>query len=356
MLLKTDTKETLQALRFLSATVGATADVQISANGFGVDVWGHQPSTGTVATVHLPNASANGEGRRPLALRWAITVLQSATDPQTEIVWSKPDIELRNGSDITYYDWTTVTMPDIDLADSGITVDRADFRQVMGEALPVLATDQHPVFSSVLISAEGDGSRFVATDTYRLSVVDTAIPWPFGQLLVDGIGLKKASVKLLGKQINIATTANGDHLWMSAGNRGIGARLIDVEYPRYRVWMPKEFDGTTVTFDPKRLLTLATVAAAARKKDPLPVTVSVSGQTVVGDVNTRNLKRSCDSNATVEGGDITVRFNSRFLRDALARWPGKATMEILPTDRPQPVRVSGPASDGYVLLMPIRVR
>ena len=105
------------------------------------------------------------------------------------------------------------------------------------------STDEaRPILTGVLLTAENDGLRMVATDSYRLAVRDLA------EHEVLGAGPEGACA---GRALNELQrlVGGGDELTMRLGDRDatfevggtrLSTRLIEGEFPNYRQLIPAE--------------------------------------------------------------------------------------------------------------------
>ena len=108
--------------------------------------------------------------------------------------------------------------------------------------------DARAVLTGVLLAAEDDGLRMVATDSYRLAVRD--LP-EFGMLasgqkvIVPEPGARRAAA-VLGDVEELTVRLGAREAMFESGARGSRRRLIEGEYPNYRNLLP----STTRTCSP----------------------------------------------------------------------------------------------------------
>ncbi|HTC60986.1 MAG TPA: DNA polymerase III subunit beta, partial [Solirubrobacteraceae bacterium] len=98
--------------------------------------------------------------------------------------------------------------------------------------------ETRPVLTGILISASGQELRMVATDSYRLSVKETALESPLQGSLEANV-----PARALQELVRIAQAAPSDSIAVSVGqNQAIfelgdvvlSSRLIDGQFPNYR--------------------------------------------------------------------------------------------------------------------------
>jgi DNA polymerase-3 subunit beta len=136
------------------------------------------------------------------------------------------------------------------------------------------------VLTGVLISAEEDGLRMVATDSYRLAVRDL----PENEMLAGGQRVLVPSRALNELQRVLAT---GDDLRVRLGQRDavfetgstrLTTRLIEGDYPNYRNLLPSSYPNVLTVGREALLEALRRVKLLAQ--DATPVRLALGGETL----------------------------------------------------------------------------
>jgi len=103
--------------------------------------------------------------------------------------------------------------------------------------------DARPVITGVLMTAEGDGLRLVATDSYRLAVRDLAGADVLGEgqsVLIPSRALGEL-VRLLGAAGSVTLRLGERDATFEVGSVRLTTRLIEGAFPNYRQLIPSTY-------------------------------------------------------------------------------------------------------------------
>lgn len=181
--------------------------------------------------------------------------------------------------------------------------------------------DVRPVFTGALLELEGNKLNMIATDSYRLA---------YKQIIVqnaNNTSFKKiVPVKALQELVRIVKDDDEDLIIVRSNQNQISfenseikfiARLIDSNYPDYRMVIPKEY--TTLVKVKKRTLqnTIDRANLFTTEKDGTNVLRFNIYDNVLNIVSKSDYGM-VDENIDLyqEGEDITIAFNSKYLMDA----------------------------------------
>ncbi len=235
--------------------------------------------------------------------------------------------------------------------------------------------DARPLLTGVLLAAEGDGVRLVATDSYRLAMRDidgSDALTDSSQILVPARALAELqklpmvgmSAKDTGPQADDDGAGDqptiglsvGDHdITFTAGSVKVSTRLLDGTYPDYRQLIPAEYpnrlhvgkDSLLDALRRVRLLVRDNTTPVRLAMRPAGVDLTVVSQEV-GDA-------SETVDADFEGTDLTIAFNPTYLIDGVEAVSGdEVVLETVDATKPATVRAAEDTSFHY-LLMPVRV-
>ena len=231
------------------------------------------------------------------------------------------------------------------------------------QVLPAASTDDNrPILTGVLLAAEGEGLRLVATDSYRLAVVDlpgVSVLSSGKSVLVPSRALAELSKALgsggeitlrLGERDASFASADGE-----AGGIVLTTRLIEGEYPNYQGLIPSN-QPNRLTVDREALMeALRRVKLLARDATPVRLQMSADGlelRAVTQDVG----EGSETLDAQYTGEDLTVAFNPDYLLAGIEA-AGGDEVSLATIDSLKPAVVRNPTSDDFLyLLMPVRVQ
>jgi DNA polymerase-3 subunit beta len=250
-------------------------------------------------------------------------------------------------------DYPTQHEPDAEPATVPADVLGSALRQVVRAA----STDEaRPVLTGVLIAADDDGLRMVATDSYRLAVrtlPDAGMLPVEKPVLVPGRALSE--LQRLLASVETAQVRLGERVVeFSLGEARLTTRLIDGEFPNYRNLLPSSHPNTLTLGRESLLEALRRVRILAQ--DSKVVRLSLGGDTVDLTVIAQDVGNASETvDAKYEGTEMVVAFNPDFLAAGVEALDGdEVTMAL--NDPGKPVVLRGVGSDDYLyLLMPVRV-
>lgn len=242
----------------------------------------------------------------------------------------------------------TVSLSTEGLADS--------LRQVVRAAS---SEDTRPVLTGVLIAAEADGLRLVATDSYRLAVKD--LPSAKGilsegqKVLVPSRALSELQ-RLLGGATGAVELSLGTHdVRFTVGPVKLTTRLIEGDFPPYRQLVPVNYPNKLVIGKDSFLDAIRRVRLVARDATT-PARISLRSGTVQLSVITNDWGQATEEvDAKYEGTEMTIAFNPQYLAEGVDAISGDEVM-LETVDALKPATLKPTETGDYVyLLMPVRV-
>lgn len=245
------------------------------------------------------------------------------------------------------------TAPTMSLSTAGLA---ESLRQVVRAAS---SEDTRPVLTGVLIAAEGDGLRLVATDSYRLAVKD--LPSAKGilsegqKVLVPSRALSELQ-RLLSSDGDAVELALGSHdVRFTVGQVKLITRLIEGDFPPYRQLIPVNYPNKLVIGREAFLDAIKRVRLVARDATT-PARISLRSGTVQLSVITNDWGQATEEvDAKYEGTEMTIAFNPQYLAEGVEAVSGdEVVLETI--DALKPATLKPTESGDYVyLLMPVRV-
>ena len=216
--------------------------------------------------------------------------------------------------------------------------------------------DARPILTGVLMAAEEDGLRFVATDSYRLAVRDlpgTEILGRDQTVLVPSRALDAVG-RVLGDASSLTIRLGDRDASFIIDDVQIVTRLIEGEFPNYRGLIPDSHPNALVVDRVAFLEAVRRVGIMARDATPVRLTMSADGLELVAI--TQDVGQGRETiDAEYSGSDLTVAFNPDYLLDGLEVSPGdEVRLETVDSLKPAVLRSVG--NDHFLyLLMPVRV-
>ena len=242
----------------------------------------------------------------------------------------------------------------------------AALRQVVRAAS---TDDARPLLTGVLIAAEGDSVRLVATDSYRLAFRDllgtTALPEGTDQILVPARALTELQRLLMaaGKDSkageddlpDIGFSTGDTDATFSTNGVHLTTRLLDNRFPDYRKLIPPGYPNQLRVGKEALLDALRRVKLLVRD-NTTPVRLSLRPGGVELTVVSQEVGHASEEvDADYDGEELTVAFNPSYLIDGVEAVLGDEVV-VETVDSTKPATVRAPDHDDYrYLLMPVRV-
>ena len=242
-------------------------------------------------------------------------------------------------------------------AADAVTLSSASVAEALRQVVRAASTDDaRAVLTGVLIAAEEDGVRMVATDSYRLAVRDlpeTDMLAGGQKVLVPSRALSELQ-RVLGSSEELTVRLGARDAVFESGGTRLTTRLIEGEYPNYRNLLPSAYPNVLTVGREALLEALRRVKILAR--DATPVRLALGGDTLVLTAITQDVGNATEEiDATYSGTEMTVAFNPDYLAAGVdAVDAEEVTLSTLDPMKPAVIRAVG-RDDYLYLLMPVRV-
>lgn len=238
-----------------------------------------------------------------------------------------------------------------------VTLDAAALAEALKQVVRAASHDDaRPILTGVLMAAEGDGLRLVATDSYRLAVRDlkgTTVLREGQTVLVPSKALQELTRILAGAPTVTLLLAERDATFV-VGDTKLTTRLIEGEFPNYRQLIPSTHPNRLTVGREPLLDALRRVKLLAREATPVRISLKAEGielTAITQDVGQAHE----DLDAKYEGTEMVIAFNPEYLADGVEAVEGdEVTLETIDALKPAVVK-SVESQDYLYLLMPVRV-
>lgn len=245
-----------------------------------------------------------------------------------------------------------------DAVGAEVTLDATGLADALRQVVRAASGDDaRPILTGVLMAAEQEGLRLVATDSYRLAVRDlpgTSVLREGQKVLVPSRALAELQ-RLLG-QAEAVTLRLAEHdATFEVGEVRLTTRLIEGEFPNYRQLIPASYPNR-LTVGREALLDAVRRVKLLVRDATTPVRIALRADGIELTVITQELGTATeDVDAKFEGTDMTVAFNPAYLIDGVEAIIGEeVVLETIDALRPAVIRaIDGP--EYLYLLMPVRV-
>lgn len=353
--------QTVTRVASTRSAVQALSGVMIAAGESGAEMRATDMEIG----LRVPlKADASRPGSAVLPARLLLDVVRAlpADDLTLELRSAEQDVELISGP-ATFHlrtlraeDFPTLPEP---TPDTRIALPLEAFVETVTRVARSASRDEtRPVLTGILMSASDRELRMVATDSYRLSVKETALETP-----LDGSLEANVPARALQELTRIAQQTPDGSLAVSVGQNQVvfelgevvlSSRLIDGQFPNYRQLLPESVEHELRLASAELTDVVRRISLLALKNAPLRLsfgegTLTVSAQTPdVGEASEA-------VPVPFHGEPFEIGFNPDFLRDGLESIESdELVLKLISPLRPGLIE-SPDAGDFVYLIMPIRL-
>jgi len=218
--------------------------------------------------------------------------------------------------------------------------------------------ETRPVLTGILVSASERELRMVATDSYRLSVKETALESSLSasfEVNVPARALQElARVATHAEEQEITVSVRQNQVLFALDSVILSSRLIDGQFPNYRQLLPESFEHELRIGGAELTDVVRRISLLAQKNAPLrlsfePGELTVSAQTPdVGEARE-------SMPVSFQGEALEIGFNPEFLRAGLeAIEQGDVLLKLISPLRPGLIEATDGSRFQY-LIMPIRL-
>jgi DNA polymerase III subunit beta len=281
--------------------------------------------------------------------------------PEAEVsIEHKPEeaaVEIRCGSALyrlhTYNPDDFPRLPDtqVELHE----VDRATLLETVARVSRSASRDEsRPVLTGVLVRFEPGKLVMAATDSYRLSVKETALEGTVPELeaIVPARALAElARIAPEGEQIVLGVHEN--QVVFGTGSAWLTTRRIDGQFPNYKQLVPETFEHEVSLAREELLDVVRRVSVMAQRNSPLRLRFADGELTV--SAQTQDVGEARESLPAAFGAEaLEIGFNAEFLRDGVESIAGEQVrLKLISPLRPAVLQ--GEGDDYLYLIMPIRL-
>ena len=214
--------------------------------------------------------------------------------------------------------------------------------------------ESRPVLTGILVRFEAGKLVMVATDSYRLSVKETALAEAAPELeaIIPARALTELS-RLSGSGDTIDLGVHENHVVFGTGDAWLTTRRIDGQFPNYRQLLPETFE-VELTLPKSELADVVRRASVlALRNSPLRLRLAEGELTV--SAQTQDVGETRETMpAAYSGEEFLIGFNAEFLRDGIDSIVGD-DVKLKLINPLRPAILEDAAGDFTYLIMPIRL-
>jgi DNA polymerase-3 subunit beta len=248
-----------------------------------------------------------------------------------------------------------------------ILIEPGSLDKMINQVAFAAATDEsRPMLTGVLTKFHQDQLTMAAADGFRLSVrsttTRTSVTEPV-QILIPAKALTEL-VRVSGDQedpVEVTISPTGNQILFHLTNTDLVAQLIDLQFPDYEQIIPKRH-STRAVVNSQELLKVGRAANIFAREAANTVRVHVfpGGELTPGRMSVAARSDETGDNvseidATVEGDEIEIAFNVRYLLDVLSVVDTpQVALETTTSSSPGVIRLVG--DDDFIhVIMPMHI-
>ncbi|MCU1394235.1 MAG: dnaN [Ilumatobacteraceae bacterium] len=311
-------------------------------------------------TIQL-EAEVGGEqdGGVVLPARLSADIVRSLSPGKVEVSVDGDDVSISGGRSqfavrpLSFDDYPRLSSP----ASSAVTLPSAEVGEALRQVVRAASTDEaRPILTGVMLTAEAEGLRMVATDSYRLAVRDLPGASVLGadqKVLVPGRALSELQ-RLVGNASELTLRLGEREATFEVGGTRLTTRLIEGEFPNYRQLIPPSYPNKLTVARDALMEAIRRVKILAR--DATPIRLQMTADSLRLTAITQDVGNAVEElDAVLEGTELTVAFNPDYFANGVeAIGSDEVTLETLDALKPAVLRGVG-KTDYLYLLMPVRV-
>lgn len=366
MRLATRKADLVESLNIVNKAVSSRSSIQVLA-GILLDCSGETATLSATDMEISIKAPLAGRIDQPGSLVLPARILTDIAKslPAGEVVieerTGESQVEVRSGeSFFSLHAMSAADFPQFPVfpAEQGFVVQKSAFLETIDRVAGSASRDEtRPVLTGVLIHVSKSSVKMVATDSYRLSVMETPIDANVAdkvQAIIPARSLMELS-RIGGgssaETISIVPTDN--QVLFEVGGVRLTSRLIDGQFPNYRQLVPETFDYEVAVDKSELLEVVHRVGLLAQKSAPVRLRFEDNSLTVAAE--SQDLGRARESVPVKYSGEaLEIGFNPEFVAAGAAAVAGDTV--ILRFISPlRPGLIKGEADDFLYLIMPIRL-
>ncbi len=268
----------------------------------------------------------------------------------------KGDITTYNILGLDAAEFPALPKPDVEKT---VEIEPLILNEMVSTTIYAVATDdKRPAHTGELFCFKNGNLKIVALDGFRLAITSHEIMCDKEINIIVPHKTMNETIKLLCEDDeNIKIMANKKFVMFSTSKYTIISRLIEGEFLDYENVIPKS-SSTTVTVDVKMFIDTierASLMITERLKNPLRVTfdsegiINVKCKTTLGSVED-------EISAQIDGENVEVGFNNRYLLDAL-RNSGEEKIVFELNGALSPIKIRPVNSEKFLfLVLPVRFK
>jgi DNA polymerase-3 subunit beta len=309
-------------------------------------------------------AEVESEGSAVLPGRLLLDVVRSLPNDDLALEYqsARQDVEVVSGS--ARFNLRTLPAEDFpnlpSAADAAsLSVPAQAFIDTVGRVARAASRDEaRPHLTGVLVSAGGTDLRMVATDSYRLSVMETTLDLPLERDLEVNVPVRALQeltrIASADGPESIEVAALDNQVVFTAGDVVLSSRLIEGRFPNYKQLLPETYEHELRLRRSELLDVVKRISLLAQKNAPLRLKFDDGALEISAETPDIGEAREAIP-APYKGETLEIGFNPEFLQDGLdSAETEELVFKLISPHRPGLIQ-SGDGGGFMYLVMPVRL-
>ena len=362
-----------ESLAIVGRAVGAHAALPILSNVLLCKEEGQLKLSSTDLTLGVTvwmDAAIDGDLSLTVPAKTITDVVASLIEPEVTFSTNgKPEISIKSGGykgivkGIEGSEFPAI--PKFDVSE-GIAIGASSLKSMIQSVVFAASADEsRPVLTGILVTLDGNAISMVAADGFRLAIRKTELSSSAGkkQLIVPSAALKETARILSAfkrEKVTLFVPPSGSQVIFRCEYIQLISQLIDGNYPDYHSIFPKGYKTRTVLSTTELLKACKQAGIIAREASNVIRLHLKPGGEQTGKVQVlaesdETGKSEVELAGTIEGQELEIAFNVKFLLDALeAISTRNVVLETNAHNTPAIIRPAGEEEYQY-LLMPMNI-
>ncbi|MBS4534945.1 DNA polymerase III subunit beta [Clostridium sp. D2Q-14] len=185
----------------------------------------------------------------------------------------------------------------------------------------VFATAQdetRPILTGALLEVKNNNATLVALDGYRLALKNSSISYDSDiKVVIPGKTLNEVNRILDDEDNNIKIMFTSSHILFNLGDTIINSRLLEGQFLNYKDIIRNEYKSQVIvkTNDIKESIERASLLAREGKNNLVKFDIKDDKMVITSNSEIGNVHE--DVNIELEGEDIVIAFNSKYILEGL---------------------------------------
>jgi DNA polymerase-3 subunit beta len=245
-------------------------------------------------------------------------------------------------------------------ADGVLQVPSGAFVDTINRVARAASRDEtRPHLTGVLVTADGNTLRMVATDSYRLAVKETTLAEALPSALEANVPAR--TLQELGRiaggaeATTIGVAALENQVIFNVADVVLSSRLVEGRFPNYQQLLPEAYEHELRISRDELLEVVRRVGLLAQKNAPLRLSFAEGSLAV--SAQTPDVGEASESLPVPFGGEpLEIGFNPEFFREGLESAESEELLlKLISPLRPGLIQSGGEGADFRYLVMPIRL-